>query len=113
MTLRLLVAICLTLLATTGLSEPTDEVVRPKYEIDLSNPYSTDSVPTYAGDHQAVYQHIDDNIDAHTEALQRWLRQPSISAQNVGIREMAELVRSDLEAIGFQEAEFCTVRKRA
>jgi acetylornithine deacetylase/succinyl-diaminopimelate desuccinylase-like protein len=105
MTLRLLAGICLSLHITTCLSEPANEIVRPKYEIDLSNPYSTDSVPIYAGDHKSVYQHIDDNINAHTEALQRWMRQPSISAQNVGIREMAELVRSDLEAIGFQEAE--------
>jgi acetylornithine deacetylase/succinyl-diaminopimelate desuccinylase-like protein len=33
------------------------------------------------------------------------LRQPSISAQNVGIHDMAEMVRRDLEDMGFAEAE--------
>jgi acetylornithine deacetylase/succinyl-diaminopimelate desuccinylase-like protein len=32
------------------------------------------------------------------------MRQPSISAQDVGILEMAEMLRGDLEALGFQEA---------
>ena len=81
------------------------ESVRPKYAIDLSNPYSTDSVTAYAGDHAAVYAYIDDRFEAHTAALQRWMRQPSISAQNVGVRDMAEMMRADFEALGFAEAE--------
>ena len=81
------------------------EVQRPKYDIDLSNPYSTDAVPAYTGDHSAVYAHIDDNLANHLAHLQRWLRQPSISAQNVGVRQMAELVRDDFKALGFAEAE--------
>ena len=81
------------------------ETKRPKYEIDLSNPYSTDSAPAYTGDHSAVYAHIDDNLADHLGHLQRWMRQPSISAQNVGVRKMAELVRDDFEALGFAEAE--------
>ncbi len=83
----------------------TAEVKRPKYDIDLSNPYSTDQVAAYAGDHQAVYEYIDANLDVHLAHLQRWMQQPSISAQNVGIREMAELVRDDLKALGFHESE--------
>jgi acetylornithine deacetylase/succinyl-diaminopimelate desuccinylase-like protein len=63
------------------------------------------TVPAYAGDHQAVYKHIRAHQDEHVEELRRWLRQPSISAQNVGVREMAELVRDDLLRLGFQEAE--------
>lgn len=62
------------------------------------------SIPSYRGDHQRVYQHIRDNLPAHVGELQRWVRQPSVSAQNVGIQDMAELVRSDLLALGFQEA---------
>ncbi|WP_197911637.1 M20/M25/M40 family metallo-hydrolase [Kineobactrum salinum] len=57
----------------------------------------------YEGDHQAVYAHIDASLDQHLTNIQRWLRQPSISAQNIGIQEMAEMVRSDLEGMGFQE----------
>ncbi len=92
-------ALCSTTLALAG------DVVRPKHEIDLSNPYSTDSVPAYAGDHAAVHAYIDAEIEAHTAALQRWMRQRSISAQNVGVRDMAEMVRGDFEALGFAEAE--------
>ena len=97
-------ALCSSALAFAG------ESVRPKYEIDLSNPYSTDSVPAYAGDHAAVHAYIDDRLDAHTAALQRWMRQPSISAQNVGVRDMAEMVRADFEALGFAEAELVETR---
>ncbi len=95
----LLLAVCLSALAHG------DGPERPKYAIDLANPYSTDSVATYDGDHSAVYAHIDAEIDAHVAALQRWMRQPSISAQNVGVRDMAEMVRGDFDALGFAEAE--------
>jgi acetylornithine deacetylase/succinyl-diaminopimelate desuccinylase-like protein len=81
-----------------------DDIIRPRYELDLSQPYSTDGVTAYAEDHSEIYAHVDANIGQHTANLQRWLRQPSISAQNVGIREMAAMVRDDLKAIGFQEA---------
>lgn len=60
---------------------------------------------SYGGDHAAVYEHIDENLDAHLAELQRWLRQRSISAQNDGVLEMAEMLRSDLESMGFAEAE--------
>lgn len=62
------------------------------------------SVPAYAGDHAAVYRHIDEHRDEHVGNLQRWVRQPSISAENTGVREMAELLRDDLLALGFGEA---------
>jgi acetylornithine deacetylase/succinyl-diaminopimelate desuccinylase-like protein len=81
-----------------------DDIKRPRYALDLSRPYSTESVAAYAEEHSEIYAHIDSNIGQHTANLQRWLRQPSISAQNVGIREMAVMVRDDLKAIGFQEA---------
>lgn len=68
-------------------------------------PFDAHSVPAYAGSHEAVYREIRDHQDEHVAQLQRWVRQPSISAQNTGIREMAELVRDDLLALGFQEAE--------
>jgi len=63
------------------------------------------SVPAYQGSHEAVYRHIRDHQEEHVAQLQRWLRQPSISAQNVGVREMAELLRDDLLGLGFREAE--------
>ena len=97
--LPILLALCLSALAHAGDAE------RPKHPIDLSNPYSTDDVPTYAGDHAAVHAYIDAEIEAHVAALQRWMRQRSISALNVGVLDMAEMVRDDFKALGFAEAE--------
>ena len=76
---------------------------RPSFTIDTDRSYDPSAVPAYAGDHAAVYAHIDRSIGAHTAALQRWMRQRSISAQNDGIPEMAEMLRADLEVIGFGE----------
>ena len=78
---------------------------RPRFSITSETAYDPSAVPAYAGDHSAIYAHIDDSLDQHVEALQRWMRQPSISAQNVGVLEMAEMLRGDLEALGFEEAE--------
>lgn len=62
-------------------------------------------VPAYRRDHADIYAYIDRNLPQHIASLQRWVRQPSISAQNRGITEMAELLRRDLLDLGFQEAE--------
>ena len=67
--------------------------------------FSARSIPAYTGHHEAVYAHIDGHLDEHIANIQRWLRQPSISAQNVGIHEMAELVRQDLAGLGFSETQ--------
>ena len=78
---------------------------RPRYPLDTSYPYDLAAIPAYAGNHERVYAHIDANLDAHVAKLQRWLRQPSISAQNVGIEDMAQLVMGDFRAMGFSEVE--------
>lgn len=87
---------------TAGASAKT-ELRRPTVELPDAEAFDAASVSAYAGGHDAVYAHIDENLDAHVAEIQRWLRQPSVSAQNIGVRDMAELVRGDLEAIGFQE----------
>jgi acetylornithine deacetylase/succinyl-diaminopimelate desuccinylase-like protein len=76
---------------------------RPQLEITTDAVFDPAAVPAFAGDYDAIYRHIDDNLEAHIAQLQRWVRQRSISAQNDGIAEMAELVASDLRAIGFDE----------
>ena len=63
------------------------------------------TVPAYAGRHDKAYAYIDAHLPQHLENLQRWVRQPSVSAQNRGIAEMAAMLRDDLRALGFQEAE--------
>lgn len=82
---------------------PPLTIRRPKFEIEATDAYDAKSVAPYAGDHSAIYAHIDANLDSHVAELQRWLRQPSISAESNGIQEMAALVKADLDALGFQE----------
>jgi acetylornithine deacetylase/succinyl-diaminopimelate desuccinylase-like protein len=48
---------------------------------------------------QDVYQYIDDHRDEYLEQVRTLCRQPSISAQNIGIQETAEMVKAMLEAI--------------
>ena len=78
-------------------------IQRPVFTIDTDKAFDPSAVAAYTGDHQTIYAHIDSALPAHIGALQRWLRQPSISAQNQGIQAMAEMVRDDLADIGFQE----------
>lgn len=78
---------------------------RPEFRLDVSGSFSADSVAPYSGAHTSVYEHIDANLDEHIANIQRWVRQPSISAQNDGIQEMARLLRDDLKTLGFAEAE--------
>ena len=75
------------------------------FPFETDEKFDPSQIAAYAGDHPAIYQYIDDHLDQHLANLQRWLRQPSVSAQNIGIQEMAEMLRSDLEGMGFQEAE--------
>ena len=82
-----------------------DAPSRPDFELTTTEAYDFSSIADYDGDHAAIYDHIDANIDPHLQAIQRWLRQPSISAQNVGVQDMAEMLRGDLEGMGFAEAE--------
>jgi acetylornithine deacetylase/succinyl-diaminopimelate desuccinylase-like protein len=78
---------------------------RPRFEISTSEKFDAKAIAAYRGNHNSVYRHIDSHLDHHLTEIQRWLRQPSVSAQNEGITEMAEMVRSDLKSLGFQETE--------
>ncbi len=88
--------------ATTGEDAP---VSRPVHQLATTAAYDVAAIAPYGGDHAGVYEYIDANLDDHVAALQRWLRQPSISAQDVGVIDMAEMLRQDLAQIGFEEAE--------
>ncbi|MEQ9563716.1 MAG: M20/M25/M40 family metallo-hydrolase, partial [Woeseiaceae bacterium] len=89
----------------TSDSQDGTTVVRPSFRIETDETFSSAGIAQYAGKHDDIYRHIDAELDNHVKSIQRWLRQPSISAQNVGIQEMAEMLRDDLLDIGFQEAE--------
>ncbi|MEM9432241.1 MAG: M20/M25/M40 family metallo-hydrolase, partial [Pseudomonadota bacterium] len=51
---------------------------------------------------EPVFEHIAANADRYVERLLSYLRHPSISAQNVGIREVADLLVAELDALGMQ-----------
>src|SRR5262245_29337298 len=78
---------------------------RKRAQITTPATFDAKSIAAYAGTHDATYAYIDKNIGAHVQNLQRWVRQPSVSAQNNGITQMAEMVRKDLLSLGFKEAE--------
>ncbi|MFQ5743447.1 MAG: M20/M25/M40 family metallo-hydrolase [Acidobacteriota bacterium] len=78
---------------------------RPAFELTTEEKFDPQSIAAYDGDHPSIYAYIDEHLDQHLANIQRWLRQPSISAQNKGIAEMAVLLRGDLESLGFAEAE--------
>ena len=80
-------------------------IERPSYAITTDEAFSAADIAPYSGNHQKVYDHIDANLDSHIAELQRWLQQQSGSAENLGVREMAELILDDFEALGFQESE--------
>lgn len=47
-----------------------------------------------------IYDYIDGHFDEHLAATQRYLRQPSVSAQNVGIKECAAMTADMLRRLG-------------
>jgi acetylornithine deacetylase/succinyl-diaminopimelate desuccinylase-like protein len=92
--------------ALTGCAASSSSEVRQRpIEFTTQERFDASAVPAYQGSHEAAYAYIDANLAAHLENLRRWVRQPSVSAQNQGIQEMATLVRDDLRKLGFQEAE--------
>lgn len=82
-----------------------DAATPPPMRITTTEAFDASTVAPFEGDYPRIYAHIRANRDQHLENIRRWLRQPSISAEDNGVREMATLLRDDLAAIGFGEAE--------
>jgi len=91
--------------ADAGTTPPAADDPRPTFEQTTDQAFDPGAIAPYPGQHPEVYAHVDAHQEEHLGNLQRWLRQPSISAQDEGIDEMAELLRSDLDSIGFAETE--------
>lgn len=91
--------------ACSPAGSPSPAAGRPRAQVTTPETFDANQVPRYAGEHPDPYAYIDANLPAHVENLRRWVRQPSVSAQDLGIRAMAQLVRDDLRRLGFQEAE--------
>jgi acetylornithine deacetylase/succinyl-diaminopimelate desuccinylase-like protein len=97
-------ALCGLLLALPdGLSAQQPGARKPP-ELTVTEAFDARTIPAYRGNHADIYQYIDAHQREHLASLQRWLRQPSISAQNQGITEMATMVRDDLTNLGCKEA---------
>jgi acetylornithine deacetylase/succinyl-diaminopimelate desuccinylase-like protein len=95
----LVIAVLSAFSAASGLQETGPPAIR----FTTEEAFDASTIQPYAGRHDDVYRHIDANLEAHVKELQRWVRQPSVSAQNRGIAEMAKLLASDLNTLGFKE----------
>lgn len=82
----------------------------PRFRSTTREAFDPSRVPPYGGEHPEAYAYLDAHRAENLAQLQRWVRQPSISALNQGIQEMAALLRNDLAALGFQEAEVVPTR---
>jgi acetylornithine deacetylase/succinyl-diaminopimelate desuccinylase-like protein len=54
---------------------------------------------------ESIHRHIDEHLDDHIEHIRAWVRQPSVSWDNLGVRECAELVAQSYRDLGCQEVE--------
>ncbi len=93
------------LLAAGCEAEETEGIKRPEFEITTEEAFDAREIAAYQGNHSGVYRYIDQHLEDHLENIRRWLRQPSDSAQGIGIEEMATMVRDDFRQLGFKEAE--------
>jgi len=82
----------------------TAQPVRPHVvRFTTNDAFDAGAIAPYAGRHDEVYRHIDAHLEEHVARLQRWVRQPSVSAQNRGVTEMANMLAADLRTLGFKE----------
>jgi acetylornithine deacetylase/succinyl-diaminopimelate desuccinylase-like protein len=51
----------------------------------------------------AIHRYIDEHLDEHVARMQDWVRQPSVSWDNIGVRECAELVAQTYRDLGCDE----------
>ena len=47
-----------------------------------------------------IYRQLEQDFDAHVRRVQGYIRQPSVSADGNGIREMATMLRDDIRSLG-------------
>ena len=110
--IRNLLALSLAFSALTPIAaQAQDAPKRPTFPFTTEVAYDPSKVAPYKGKFPATYAHIDANKQAHIENVQRWVRQRSISAQNDGVVQMAEMLRDDLKELGFKEAELVPTKR--
>ena len=52
-----------------------------------------------------IHKHIEDHKREHAAKIQEFLRQPSVSSWNMGVKECAEMLRDYFKKLGCKEAE--------
>src|SRR4051812_48102093 len=55
--------------------------------------------------YRKIYQRIDADLGQSVARIQRWIRQPSVSTQNLGMQECCQLTQELLREAGFQQVE--------
>src|SRR6185312_16877441 len=61
--------------------------------------------PVAAADRHAVYAQCDARHDEAIQRLQTWIRQPSVSVENLGMAEGCDLMMQLLRDAGFQHVD--------
>jgi acetylornithine deacetylase/succinyl-diaminopimelate desuccinylase-like protein len=109
---RVLVAVSAILFASACAQTPSEPAasaapgVEPKLGVRAAG--DTEIQPDLSQvppDLQKVFAHIDENIDAHVQNLQKWIQQPSISNSGEGIPESAEMVKGFFDELGCQQTQ--------
>ena len=54
---------------------------------------------------EKIFRYIDEHIDEHVGHIQQWVRQKSVSWDNLGVEECAELVAESHRKLGCAEVE--------
>jgi acetylornithine deacetylase/succinyl-diaminopimelate desuccinylase-like protein len=62
-------------------------------------------VNDYSSARAAIHDHIDHHLDEHIAHIQSWVRQPSVSWDNLGLPESADMVAASYRALGCHEVE--------
>jgi acetylornithine deacetylase/succinyl-diaminopimelate desuccinylase-like protein len=63
-----------------------------------------DAAPVITPAMQEIYDYIDAHADEYVADLQRFVQQPSVSAQDIGLRDCADLVVEMMHADGLPAA---------
>ena len=53
---------------------------------------------------ERIFKYVDSHVDDHVTKIQELLRQPSVSAENYGVRQCAELLRDYFKKLGCKDA---------
>jgi len=108
----MLLATAASVLALSGPAAAQDrEPQRPSFNFTETGAFNPKAVAAYKGSSPKATAYIQANKAKHVAAIQRWVRQPSISAQDNGVNEMAAMLRDDLKALGFKEAEIVPTKR--